>query len=405
MKICAISNFRSLHVRNRARFVAGLGHEVEAWSLSPVTDGEGIRGRMVPFVEIGFRPLRGLSYARHLLVYARAIRETRADVYYLQYAAQMECWLALAAGVRPQAVGVMGGDVLMDEQGNLTPIEKALTRLVLKSADAVASKSDLITRRLLHMGVDPKRITKIVWGVDLKRFHPGRTAALRSRFGLADDDLVVFSPRSLTRFYNIHLMVEAFHKAAATIPNAKLLISRHAEDPAYRREIETAITEMGLEDKVQLIGVITHGEMPGVYALADLCVSLAPSDGLPMSAMEAMACGCPLVLTDLECYRELAKAEAEALYVPLETDRIAETMIRVLSDKNLRASLSAAARVAVAEKANMATDLERMAILLEDLRAKPQRGRVLAMWQARLLLALKLALDPVMDRFRRAKEA
>lgn len=399
MKICSVSNFRSLHVRNRAHLIASMGHQVQAWSLDPYRKDPRLMEHTVPFHPISIKIFRWLSRPLQLWRFARALRDTHADIYHLQYAAQMECWLAFVAGARPLVVSTMGGDVLFDEQGALGALEKSLTRMVLRSADLVTSKSDLITRRLVEMGVDPNRIIRLTWGVDLDVFKPVDSSRLRRRYGLTTDDLVVFSPRSLSPFYNTHLLVEAFPGVVSKVPRARLLIATHGENAAYRKDLESQIERLGLSGSVRFTGDIPYEDMPVHYALADVCVSLAPSDGLPMSVIEAMACGCTNVLSDLDRYRELATDDREAVFVELNTEKLSAALCLLLKSPDTRRFLGTNARAAVEDKANLRRDLERLEKVLRELGAggNGSGGRWLTL-PARLLFAMKVAKDIALPR-------
>jgi glycosyltransferase involved in cell wall biosynthesis len=101
--------------------------------------------------------------------------------------------------------------------------------------------------------------------------------------------------------------------------------------------------------------------MADYYRAADLCVSIASSDSSPRSAWEALACGCPLILSDLPWVHELIVPEQHALVVPIEADAVAAATERLLSDRELAARLSSEGRALVEKHRDRDVEMERLA--------------------------------------------
>jgi glycosyltransferase involved in cell wall biosynthesis len=101
--------------------------------------------------------------------------------------------------------------------------------------------------------------------------------------------------------------------------------------------------------------------MADYYRSADVCVSIASSDSSPRSAWEALACGCPLVVSDLPWVHELIKADRHALVVPIEAAAVATAVERVLSDGALAARLAAEGRALVEAHRDSRVEMDRLA--------------------------------------------
>jgi glycosyltransferase involved in cell wall biosynthesis len=76
---------------------------------------------------------------------------------------------------------------------------------------------------------------------------------------------------------------------------------------ALRAPLAQAIEEMGLANKVKLTGLVSRDEVFQYAAQADLFVSTSYGEGLPVAVEEAMACGCPVILSDIPPHREIAE--------------------------------------------------------------------------------------------------
>jgi glycosyltransferase involved in cell wall biosynthesis len=354
LTICAIGSSTSTHVVSRVKCFADRGHRVFLISDSRA----GIEGvtEMVP----SGRPIRGLRSLSLLLSVPGLIRRCRPDVVHVHFAYSPLAWMAAAANRHPLVVSVMGGDILFDEQGSPTPSGRRLTLQLLESADLITAKSDFLIGVLDRLGGFGAKTVKVVWGVDLKHFRRVDAGGLRTALGLGREDRVILSPRILQRFYNVHVIVEAMPRILAAIPEARLLITEYQADPAYRGEISRRVEALGLGEHVRFVGSVPHDEMPQHYSLADVTVAVPPSDGLPQTLLEGMACGAPSILSRLPRYEELATHGESALFVDISPESIAGGVICMLEDAELRERIATAGREIVATHADFDHDADRL---------------------------------------------
>jgi glycosyltransferase involved in cell wall biosynthesis len=329
MRICVVGEMKAGHLPRRAELIASLGHEVVR--VTPAMSGsEEARDA---------QRAGGGGYVGRLWRCYRLLCDGNPDIVHVHYALGLGAWLALVAGRRPLIVSIMGNDVLLDEYPPLNWPAGRLTRLLLRHADLVTSKSDHLSAAACQLGVRPDRIVKIIWGIDPAAFRRVDAAPLRRELGLAAEDRVIFSPRALQPLYNINLLVDAMPAILRQVPTAKLLLSEFAADPPYRAALRAAIDRLGLGASVRLVGTIAHERMAAFYSLSELAVGIPSSDGLPQSLLEAAACGTPMVVSNLERYREFVRPEEGAVFVDLDAGAVAEGICRMLGDADLRARL------------------------------------------------------------------
>ncbi len=365
MRILAVGNGTSIHVRARLAATAGRGHDVVLVTEAP--GGDGCLREIAP--PPGAGALAGLA------ALWRALRDEPADMLHVHYAAGYGAWLAGACGRSPLVVSVMGGDVLPEEQVPQNAAERWLTTRLLRRADLVTSKSAHLTGRLVAMGVAPPRILPLVWGVDQGRFRRRDASALRQRLGLDPAARVVLSPRALRPFYNIHVIVDAFAVLASTHPDAVLVVTGHQPDAGYAAMLARRVETLELAGRVRFIGDVIAADMPELYSLAEAVVSVPSSDGIPQSLLEALACGVPVVLSDLERYREWVEDGRSALMVEITPEAIAGALARLLGDAGLRDRLVANGAEIIAGGGGLDANLDRleaaMAGLPKAARARP----------------------------------
>jgi glycosyltransferase involved in cell wall biosynthesis len=120
-------------------------------------------------------------------------------------------------------------------------------------------------------------------------------------------------------------------------------------------------------DRVQVVDNVPYERMPDYYRAADACVSIASSDSSPRSVWEAMACGCPCVVSDLPWVHELIEPEGEAVVVPIEAAAVAEAIARVLTDGTLARRLAERGRDLAARHRDRDAELDRLAAVYRSL--------------------------------------
>lgn len=126
------------------------------------------------------------------------------------------------------------------------------------------------------------------------------------------DGLTVVSVNRLIKLKNPDTMIDAFH--AARHPDDHLVM---VGDGPLRRRMEQRVRRLGLEGQVSFLGLIPRDEVFRVLARADVLVTTSGGEGLPVALLEAMACGCPAVVTDIPPHREIAKVTGAVPLVPV----------------------------------------------------------------------------------------
>jgi len=302
-RILIIADARSPLSQERGLVGLKGGHQIY-WYSFPKADLKDLAGAVTP----PMGRIRWLSFLFSPLFLRRAIRKIRPDLVHVFYAYQQLDNLVLSR-FRPLVLTVMGGDVLSDQ--SFRGRKKWLVKKILEGADIITSKSSFLDEVLDGIGDYARKIRRVTWGVDIHRFSPGKEVHfLREQWDLEPDDLVFFSPRSCRPFYNQDLIIKAFasyQSLHGEKKKAKLLIAELFSKEAYVKQLKGLVTEMGLQGKVRFVGAIPHQEMPVYFNLADIMVAAPPSDGMPQSLNEAMACGTYPILGDLRQYREMVE--------------------------------------------------------------------------------------------------
>lgn len=203
------------------------------------------------------------------------------------------------------------------------------------------------------------RVEVLPHGVDLRRFRP--------RPREAGPVLRLLAVGRLVEKKGIQVLVDAV--ASLATPFRLRIVG---EGPA-RGRIERAVADAGLRDRVELVGATTHAELPDEIASADVVV--VPSvtdaggdrDGLPNVVLEAMACGRPVVASDVGAISAAIRDGETGLLVPPGDARaLARALERLWAHPGLRARLGEAARAGVEREYDLHRCTERLLRRLDE---------------------------------------
>jgi glycosyltransferase involved in cell wall biosynthesis len=329
----------AMHEREFDVVVAG---NVEPTLPASVLPDEGVRVIPAPPLRRG-SPRGAVAHIRWI---KRLCRELRPDVVHAHWLCGFGAFAAVA-GARPLVAMAWGTDVF-----GAGPVKTLANRIALRRADVAMADSQALLDRLVELGARREDSVLVNWGVDLERFAPTDEprADIRARLGLPDGPLIL-SPRSLMPVYNPATIAAAFAFVADAVPDAHLVLKHMAVEPP----------ELDLGERVHVVGHIPHEQMADYYRAADVCVSIPSSDSSPRSVWETMACGTPVVLSDLPWVYELIEPDRDALVVPIDAEAVAEALLRVLRDAELARGLATRGRALAAAHRDRRVEMDRLA--------------------------------------------
>jgi glycosyltransferase involved in cell wall biosynthesis len=276
-------------------------------------------------------------------------------------------WLGAFSGFHPFVVTPWGSDLYLHPDRSATA--RWLAQYVMQKADLVTADSADLCHKAIDFGA-PEAITHVIqWGVDLELFKPGKDLAQLRQSLQIENGPVILSPRGLNPVYNIDTIIQSISRVKAEFPGVVYLLRKYNEDIRYQREIEQLIQELKISQTIRWIGKIEPWQMVAdYYKLADIVVSVPSSDSTAVSVLEAMACGAPVIASDLPSTREwIINGENGILVAVRDAGQLAEATIRLLQDPRQRAIFSDLNRKLVEDKANHELEMMKIEQLYLDL--------------------------------------
>lgn len=217
--------------------------------------------------------------------------------------------------------------------GRVTSIyERTVGRLIINRSARVIAVSNAVAAHLRPLARHPERIGVIPNGVDLERFAPAATPP-------SGPPVVLFVGRLIFN-KGPQFLVEAMPAIVAKHPDARF---RFAGDGPMQDELEKRVRELGLEGQVEFLG--QREDIPELLRQATIMARPSLSEGMPLVALEAMACGLPVVAADVGGTAEVVQDGVTGYVIePENVEQLVERVNRLLGDAALRHEMGRAAR-------------------------------------------------------------
>jgi glycosyltransferase involved in cell wall biosynthesis len=305
---------------------------------------------------LGNAPLiRSLQLGRAL---QQAVRRVAPDLVHAHWLPEYG-WFAARASLHPLVCSAWGSDALMPSR-----IGRPRTSAAIRGADLVLADSAPLAAAVRDLVPDAPPVVVFHPGVDLARFRPGDRAQARAALGWPAEAPVVLSPRAQSPLYNHEVIIRAFTQVAAAVPGARLVL-KHPEE-RLDEHLAEVIAASGLAGSVDVVGSVEPSLMPAIYQAADIVISVPSSDSSPATAWEALACGRPLIVSDLQWARdELTHAETAWVVQVIET-AITDGAVSLLTDRGLAEKLGTNGRQLAEKQMNRRDHLEELNRLYRD---------------------------------------
>ncbi len=229
-----------------------------------------------------------------------------------------------------------------NQPGNFSRVQlfflKSIIRMSARRADHIITLSEKARADIMrHYGIPEGRVSAVPLAAERAVFHryPGEEAErTRKKYSLPRR-FIVYLASSLPH-KNYTRLLPAFKEVLKDDPAVKLVLTGARDYGA--EEVREKIRDLGLAKDVIMLDWLPFEDIPLIYSASSMLVFPSLHEGFGLPIIEAMACGVPVVCSDLEPMREVAGGAA-LLVDPLDEKSIAGGIKRVLSDGDLRRGL------------------------------------------------------------------
>jgi glycosyltransferase involved in cell wall biosynthesis len=329
LRIAHIS--QQLDTGGMERLLAEFARHADRDVIEPCFIAIGLRGSIAAEIEAcgwNVTALREPAGLRPSIAYrlARLFHDRRIDVVHTHNTKPL-----LYAGPAARLAGVRG--VVHTRHGRrhgATPRQNLMFRLAAHCADRVVCVSQDSAQLCRNDGIDSHLVRTVLNGIDLQRFHFA---------GPRGHGPAVFAGR-LTPEKDVATLLHATATLAMRAPGFRLAI---AGSGPCEQELKALAASLQLGNIVEFLGEV-H-DVPALLRRASLFVLPSITEGLPLTVLEAMACGLPVVATSVGGTPEAISQGKTGLLVPSgDADALASAMLRIHSHPGEARAMGTAGR-------------------------------------------------------------
>jgi len=208
-----------------------------------------------------------------------------------------------------------------------------ISRSLNSSSKSIAVSEDL-AKKMRAMAEDKNKIIVLRNAVDTSRFNPTKNKSIRKNFKIKDEEILILYVGYLDEFKGIYELINAFNIIHSENRKVKLMMIGAGPKKDHLLKI---LTEMNIENEVIFTGRVEPQKIHKYYQAADIFVLPSYTEGLPVSVLEAMACGLPIVATDVGGIPEIITDGFNGFLIPPMNEKELCKKLRVLiADKIYR---------------------------------------------------------------------
>jgi glycosyltransferase involved in cell wall biosynthesis len=349
MKILLLSDACNAHTIKWARGLAGEDLKVCIFGLEPYHEhyynaypAISVVGSDQAVTHGGEGSLLKLRYLTAFPKLRKLIDQFRPDILHAHYASSYGLLGALS-GFHPFILSVWGSDIFSFP--NRSSLHRNMLRFNLAKADKVLSTSHVMARETQRYTT--QCITVTPFGVNLDEFREKPVDSL-----FEPGDLVIGTVKALEQTYGIPYLIQAFKVVCRRYPDLplKLLI---VGGGSMRVALQGLVDDLGLHERVTWTGKVPYDEVSRYHNMLSISVFPSNSESFGVAAIEASACGRPVVVSDVGGLPEVVEDGVTGLVVPARDVRaLAEAIGQLVLDEALRRRMGGAGRERVRERYN-----------------------------------------------------
>ena len=188
---------------------------------------------------------------------------------------------------------------------------------VLKRSEVVVCDCSIVARRLIDAGAPSDRVAHFAWGIDLDLFRPSSSADERGQ-------LRFITTRAFEPVYEHEMVLRAF--ASAVDRGCTSTLTMYGAG-SLEEGLRALCAELGVQSLVDIQAPVPEAELANEFTNSTAWLNAARSDGICISLLQAMACGCGVVTTDLACAREAVGPGSASFFPAGDTEALTSALL------------------------------------------------------------------------------
>lgn len=297
---------------------------------------------------------------------AEVIKNEKLDLMHVHYAIPHAVCAILGRDMAGSNIGIVttlhGTDITV--LGSDSSLKEAI-RYGIEKSDIVTAVSDSLRDQTYDLINPDKKIETVYNFVDEREYFPQDSKELKAELGIEPDQKVMIHVSNFRNVKRVQDVVETFSQARQQLDCKLLLVG---DGPEMGRIIQQ-VQDLGLEDDVLFLG--KRDSLAEFYNISDIKILLSEKEAFGLVLLEAMACGVPVIGSNIGGMPEIIEPGVNGYLVELgDTKQAAEYAIEMMSDENKLEELRQGALKTVAERFHSSKILKHYEGLYERLLAK-----------------------------------
>ncbi|MDY6948158.1 MAG: glycosyltransferase family 4 protein [Pseudomonadota bacterium] len=297
-----------IHCRRYVRLLQLAGCDIT------LVEHSGAQSRAIPGVEHlkyprrmrrldGFVTSRVLSFL-HKRRLEPLLRTSQSDLYHVQWLDDRVLDVSLAGG-RPLVATAWGSDLNVLAQSSPNNPARRRIGAALRALDLLIVDADELALTASELAGRQIPFATLPIGIDTNLFRPNEERRQwRERWQIEPDAVVFLSARQLGAVYRPAEIIAAFAGMPVAARERSYLIMRtfgHGVGTSLP-DLQRRAEELGIAQRVRWVGGMAYEQQPGLYVAADLTVNFPQMDAFPVTILESLACGVPVLTNPLKAY-------------------------------------------------------------------------------------------------------
>jgi len=343
MKICYVSNNFEIHdKRFLVKFVEN-NYDVHAVSFrkNGIDDNFKVNGvKYYEFCKVRksyqkrFHGLNPFWYIATVKYLKKIVKEINPDILHGGYAS-ISGFICALSGFHPFLLMPWGSDILFDPKRN--PVINKMVSFSIKHSDMITCDAETVKKRIVeNYGHNSNKIIVFPWGIDLNVFNPDNNNIPENLLEWRENFIVICT-RQHKEVYGIDYLIESIPFVVKENRNVRFLFI--GDGPLTNTYINQ-VKRLNVENYTKFIGRVKNENLPLYLNNSHIYVSPSLSDGSSLCLMEALACGLPVVVTNIEANHEWVKENINGILVaPKNTEDLVNAIVKLSKDKGLCSSI------------------------------------------------------------------
>ena len=175
-----------------------------------------------------------------------------------------------------------------------------------------------------------KPIHTIPNGIDLSNFNTAKNpGSFRARLGVKPDAPILLSVGRVDPEKRLEFLIDAFAHMADRLPTARLVF---VGDGSARKKLEEHAAATNVNDRIHFLGMVNRSELPDILHDSTVFLSASRTEVHPISVIEAIASGLPLVAVQDEAFDGMIVENENGHLTPLDVGAFSDTLVKLLND-------------------------------------------------------------------------